>query len=60
MCPVCNTASFSRTWKGVVVVNDPAASEVAKLLNITPRAVHQKLNQRRMEAGHYRGRPPTP
>ena len=33
---------------------------VAKLLNITPRAVHQKLSQRRMEAGHYRGRPPTP
>ncbi len=35
ICPVCNTASFSRTWKGVVVVNDPAASEVAKLLGIT-------------------------
>ena len=34
ICPVCNAASFSRTWKGMVVINDPSASEVAKLLGI--------------------------
>jgi len=33
-CPVCGGSSFSRTWKGVVIVNDPAASEVAKTLDI--------------------------
>jgi DNA-directed RNA polymerase subunit E" len=35
MCPVCNTANFSKTWKGILIVNDPAGSEVAQLLGIT-------------------------
>jgi len=34
VCPVCNQASFSRSWKGVVVINDPANSEIAKVLGI--------------------------
>lgn len=34
-CPACNTKDFTRTWKGVIIVNDPPNSEIAKLLNIT-------------------------
>ncbi len=34
-CPVCGQASFSRSWKGVVFINDPKDSEVAKTLGIT-------------------------
>lgn len=34
-CPACNTKDFTRTWKGVIIVNDPENSEIAKLLNIT-------------------------
>ena len=34
-CPVCNKSSFSRTWKGIIFVNDPAGSEIAQLLEIT-------------------------
>ena len=34
VCPVCNQANFSRTWKGIIIVNDPADSEVAQLLGI--------------------------
>lgn len=33
-CPLCNQSSFSRSWKGIVVVTDPNESEVAQLLNI--------------------------
>ncbi|MFH1978154.1 MAG: transcription elongation factor subunit Spt4 [Candidatus Aenigmatarchaeota archaeon] len=33
-CPVCNQSNFSRSWKGVIYVNDPNSSEVAKLLGI--------------------------
>ncbi len=33
-CPVCRTANFSRTWKGILYVNDPNGSEVAQLLGI--------------------------
>ncbi len=34
-CPVCGQSSFSRSWKGVIVINDPKESEVAKTLGIT-------------------------
>jgi DNA-directed RNA polymerase subunit E" len=34
VCPVCNTSDFSRSWKGVVFINDPEGSEVAKILEI--------------------------
>ncbi len=33
-CPVCNQSNFSRSWKGLVVINSPQESEVAKLLDI--------------------------
>jgi len=35
VCPVCNKAEFSRTWKGILIVNDPVDSEVAKTIGIT-------------------------
>ena len=31
-CPVCNLNQFSRTFKGVIYVNDPTNSEVCELL----------------------------
>jgi len=34
VCPVCNQANFTRIWKGIIIVNDPAGSEVAQLLGI--------------------------
>ncbi len=34
-CPVCGGTEFSRTWKGLIFVSDPAGSEVAKMLGIT-------------------------
>lgn len=34
VCPACRTANFSRTWKGVLIVNDPNGSDVAKLCGI--------------------------
>ncbi|MBU0953152.1 MAG: DNA-directed RNA polymerase subunit E'' [Nanoarchaeota archaeon] len=34
MCPLCNQANFSRSWKGVIIVVDPNESEIAKLLEI--------------------------
>ncbi len=34
-CPVCNTSSFSRSWKGMIFVSDPAGSEIAQMLGIT-------------------------
>lgn len=34
-CPACNVADFTRTWKGILVVNDPNESEVCQLLGIT-------------------------
>ncbi|MFC2144046.1 transcription elongation factor subunit Spt4 [Candidatus Aenigmatarchaeota archaeon] len=33
-CPICNMSSFSRSWKGIVVITDPNESEIAQLLNI--------------------------
>lgn len=35
VCPVCSQSNFSRTWKGMIFVNDPNNSDIAKLLNIT-------------------------
>lgn len=35
VCPVCNQSNFTRTWKGVIFVNDPADSEIAQTLEIT-------------------------
>ncbi|MBU2519672.1 MAG: transcription elongation factor Spt4, partial [Nanoarchaeota archaeon] len=35
VCPACNQANFSRTWKGIIFVKDPANSEVAQYLGIT-------------------------
>lgn len=35
VCPVCNTKDFTKSWKGIVVINDPNNSEVAKILEIT-------------------------
>lgn len=34
VCPICNQANFTRTWKGILIVNDPADSEVAQSLGI--------------------------
>ncbi len=34
-CPLCNQANFSRSWKGIVIVKDPAHSEIAQTLGIT-------------------------
>jgi len=34
-CPICNENNFSRSWKGMVIVNDPNESEIAKTLGIT-------------------------
>lgn len=36
VCPLCNQSSFSRSWKGVIVIND-TSSEVAELLGITAK-----------------------
>ena len=34
-CPVCNQSSLTASWKGMVIVNNPAESEIAKKLGIT-------------------------
>lgn len=34
VCPVCNQSNFSRSWKGVVIINDPQGSEIAQTLGI--------------------------
>jgi len=33
-CPICKGKSFSRSWKGVVLVIDPAESEIAHAMGI--------------------------
>lgn len=33
-CPVCGGTDFSRSWKGVIFVNDPERSKVAQILDI--------------------------
>ena len=34
-CPVCSQANFSRSWKGIVFINEVNGSEVAKTMGIT-------------------------
>lgn len=34
-CPICQNKKFTTFWKGLVYINDPEKSEVAKKLNIT-------------------------
>ncbi len=36
-CPLCNESNFSRSWKGMVIVNDPEGSGIAKNLGIKAR-----------------------
>lgn len=33
-CPNCKSSDLSTSWKGVVVINDPEGSEIAKILEI--------------------------
>ncbi len=35
VCPICRQANFSRSWKSIVIINDPNDSEIAKTLGIT-------------------------
>jgi DNA-directed RNA polymerase subunit E" len=35
VCPVCKESQLTPSWKGFVVVIDPATSEIAKHLKIT-------------------------
>ena len=34
VCPICKSTNLSDDWSGLVVVVDPAASEVAKKMDI--------------------------
>ena len=34
VCPVCSQSSFSRSWKGIVYINDPSGSEIAKSMDL--------------------------
>jgi len=34
VCPLCRQSSFSRSWKGIVFINDPNGSEIAETLGI--------------------------
>jgi len=36
-CPLCNGTNFSRSWKGMVIIKNPAESEIAKTLGITTK-----------------------
>ena len=36
-CPQCGESNFSRSWKGVVIINDPNGSEIAQHLEITKK-----------------------
>ena len=33
-CPVCKVKYLSASWKGLVIINNPEDSEIAKALNI--------------------------
>ncbi len=33
-CPVCGNESFTRFWRGMVIVIDPSCSEIAKEMGI--------------------------
>ena len=32
-CPICGESNFSKTWKGVLIVNDPNGSEIAGVID---------------------------
>lgn len=34
-CPLCQMSAFSRVWKGIIYIRDPANSEAAQLLHLT-------------------------
>jgi len=34
VCPVCRQSNFSRSWKGIVFINEPGGSEIAEAMNI--------------------------
>ncbi len=33
-CPACNTKDLTKTWKGIIVINDPKNSMIAQKLDI--------------------------
>ncbi|MFQ6009957.1 MAG: transcription elongation factor subunit Spt4 [Candidatus Aenigmatarchaeota archaeon] len=35
ICPVCKASDLTKNWKGILVVVDPANSEIAKEAGIT-------------------------
>jgi DNA-directed RNA polymerase subunit E" len=35
ICPMCKDSQLTASWKGFIIVSDPAKSEIAKKLNIT-------------------------
>lgn len=39
-CPLCNESNFSHSWKGMVIINDPNESEIAKKLGITQKGTY--------------------
>jgi len=34
VCPLCGESNFSRSWKGMMLINNPAESEIARTLGI--------------------------
>jgi RNA polymerase subunit RPABC4/transcription elongation factor Spt4 len=37
VCPLCNESNFSRSWKGMVIINDPEGSAIAKTIGVTKK-----------------------
>ncbi|MFH8080469.1 MAG: transcription elongation factor subunit Spt4 [Candidatus Aenigmatarchaeota archaeon] len=33
-CPICKSKNLSLGWKGLVIINDPQDSEIARILEI--------------------------
>ena len=36
-CPNCGSTSFTHSWKGGVLIKDPASSEISQNLSITKK-----------------------
>jgi DNA-directed RNA polymerase subunit E" len=36
-CPLCGESSFSKSWKGTVIINDPQGSDIAQKLGLTAK-----------------------
>lgn len=34
-CVICKSSNLSASWKGLVIINDPQDSEIAKVMEIT-------------------------